>query len=278
MNEQQLAQYNQLYNQLLNSSSQTPTAIPMTSGGAVQGGTNFLNSPEYALLYGQQNAAQQAANMQNGTYNPITAFQQDPGFQFNLSQALAQTQNASAAKGLLNSGSTQNALLNQASGLQNQQYQTWLGQQNNLFNNYQNQLANLSNLGANASNQQASQVNNNSNLLAQLLSNANLSTGQGISNANLGTGQTIAQLLANQGVLNAGAYLNTGAAQANNLFQGANLQTQINANNSASAAGTQGSYNNLNSLGGSYSGGSGQTFQLPNGYVGNGPNPFGSMY
>jgi len=249
MTADQLAQYNALYGQLTQPSSTAATPIQDTSGGAVLGAQNFVNTPEYSLLYGQQNAQNQSNALAGGTYNPTTAFQQDPAYQYNMDQALAQVNNGSAAKGLLESGQTQRDLQTTAQGIQNNTYQNWLGQQSNLFANYQNQLSNLTNMGSSTANNQATTANSNSNLLAQLLSGANLQTGSGISNANLSTGQNISTLLANLGNMLAGAQLNTGAAQSNNLFQGATLGTQINANNNASNAQTASSINNKSAYG-----------------------------
>jgi|ERR1700733_5002853 len=245
MDETQLAQYNQLYQQATNPS--VATSIPMTAGGSQQGLNSFLNTPEYALLYGQQNGANQAINATNGTYNPVQAFQNDPGYQYNMNQALGQVNSASAAKGLLESSAGNTSLMNTASGLQNQYYQTFLGQQNSLFGNYQNQLANLTNLGSQSTgNQNAYNLGTG---LAQLLSGNYQNTASGLSNANLQTGQNISSLLANQGMFGANAQLNTGAAQANNIFQGNQFSAQIQAANLASQAGTQSSINNSSALG-----------------------------
>src|SRR6185437_10619705 len=219
---------------------------------------NFFNSPEYQALYGSQAAQQNASAIANGTYNPTTAFQADPSYQYNMDQALRQVNNSSAARGLLESGQTQRDLLSTAQGLQNNYYQNWLGQQNQLFgnyqnnlntnlnnyqnnvsgqyqnynnnqisgfNNYQSQLANLANLGL--QNNGASQANSNAQTLAQLFSGNNMTAGTNTSNNIIGTGNNITQLLAQLGYLLGGQQLNTSAAQANNIFQGNQFQAQI---------------------------------------------------
>ena len=263
MDPAQLALYNQLYNQYnpASSSQTAPSAIDLTAGGPTAGLQQFFNSPIYSLLYGTNLANQNQANLMNGTYNPVTSFFNDPSYQFALSEGSRNIANNFAAKGLTDSGAFSKALSDYGQGTASQYYGNYLSTQNSLFNNYQNQLSGLAQLGAQTNG--ANQANANGNLLAQLLSGANLSTGQNLANAALNVGENAGTLYGNQGVLGAGAYLNTGAAMSNNLFQGASLASQISNANAATQAGNQSGANNLGilsgarggSTGGSYSGG-----------------------
>ena len=254
-----LAQYN----------AQLPTsisAIQETAGGSNLGLQNYFSTPSAALNYGQAGANSMATAAGNGTYNPITAFQNsDPSYQYQINQAMQNVNNQSAAHGLLESGATQQDLLSTSQNLQNTQYQNWLGQQNSLFGNYQTQLGNLATAGL-ATNG-ATQANSNANTLAGLTStndttaatnigNANVSTGSSLSNANLGTSSNISQLLQALGINNASMYENTGAAVSNNIFNGNQFQAQIDSeimNQNAQSAGASAA---SNGLGGSSGGGS----------------------
>lgn len=193
---------------------------------------NFMQTPGYQLLYGQ-NAT---------SLDPAQRFQQDPGYQYAQNQASQQLQHTYANRGLADSGALTGAIANQAQGYANQGYQTYLGQQNGLFANYQNQLANMVTAGT-AANGSSAALSTGAGL-ANSLSN----TGTGIAgtqasgaNASLSTANDLASLFGNQGVFGANAMMNTAAAQSNNLMQGAELQTQINASNSASQAGSMNS-------------------------------------
>jgi len=240
MDASQLQQYQTLM-------SNPATTTPQTSGVSSAGMVNFFNSPIYGMLYGQQGATSNATAAQNGTYNPVTAFQNsDPSYQYQINQALENVNNMGAAKGLLESTNTQNNLLNTSQNLQNQQYQNWLGQQNSLFSNYQNQLYGLANQGA--VNTQATSSNSANQNLASLLAQLTSSTGSQLSSNSQNTGQTISQILANQGVLNANAYLGLGAGLSNNIFQGNTFTAQTQAQQSAQAAQNASNRNNLQSF------------------------------
>jgi hypothetical protein len=230
--------YVQQYENLL-ANPGTVDPAQLTGGTAQQGMQNFFNTPQYQLLFG------------NNGGNPISTdptqrFQQDPGYAFNLNQALNAVNAKSAAGGLLESGTGEQNLLSTAQGMQNQEYQTWLGQQNGLFTGYQNQLSALAQFGAGQT-QSQNQVSTG-DLLAQLLLGANLSTGQGVSNANLGTGSNISSLLGNQGTLNAGAYLNTAGAQVGALLSAAGLGAQMSNSSAQNYNQAQSNQNNTNAL------------------------------
>jgi len=226
-NNDLVSQFMQQYQQYM----ADPNSIPVDTSTQNNGLFNFLNTPGYGLMYGQENAAEQAAAAQAGTYDPTKAFREDPGFQFNQEQTAKQMQQYAASKGLLESGPLQIELQKQLQGNQNQQYQTWLGQQNSLFNNYQNQLAALTQFGAGQTG--AQQGVDSSNMLAQLIAGAYNTAGSNTANVNLATGQDIASMLQAQGVYSGNAYMNTAAANANNIMQGNLFGTQLNAANLA---------------------------------------------
>lgn len=268
--------YNQ-YQNFLQQSGYNPNASTNVNSGTATNPANpqgalqsFLNSPQYQLMFGN-NAAQQYA--QNGSFNPQQAFQQDPGTQFAIQQGLKDLQQQGAAKGLLESGPMQQNLLKYAQGMEDQQYQRFLQNQNSVFQNYQGQLAQMSNLGSGltGANTAASLYSNLGNQLGQY----NYGTGNNIAGANLSTSNDIASLLANQGVLNANAYLSTGAAQAQGLMANAGMNAQINAMNQANQGymnagslfgGSNSGYNSTPTVGTYYGGGGmgpGQFFARP---------------
>ncbi len=198
---------------------------------------NFMNTPQYQLAYGNNQAA-----------DPSERFRNDTGTQLAIQQGMNTLQNQYAAKGLGGSG----ALAKSLGDYQYNHYNDWMnnqvGMQNNYNTNtmntmqsYQSQLANLAQFGSTQTG--GAQGLQNSQQLASLLGNANLATGQNLSSAQLGVGENLAQLSANQGVYGGNAYLGTAAGQSNNIMQGMSLATQI-ANmiqaGNASAAGGQG--------------------------------------
>lgn len=263
--------------------SNTPVANGTTTGATQQpagGLSGFLNSPQYQALFGSGAASQMSAD---GTYNPVTAFQQDPGTQWAIDQGIKQLQQQGAAKGILQSGPMQEHILDYVTGLENQKYQQYQGQVGGAFTGYQNMLAGLAGLGSGVTG-----ANTAASLFGQQAQLANsdiYGTGSQIAGFNMSAGQDIASLLANLGSSNASAILNTGAAKANQLNVAAGMNAQANNNQMASNATSAGSnaMNNAygNALGytpgntASYLSNGGGGFQLPNGYVGNGSNPFG---
>lgn len=218
---------------LLNGQSSSATPVPMTQASASTGLNQFFNTPGAQLMYGQ-NPAQQTAN--GGSFNPATAFQNDPGVQMAVQQGQIPINNSFAARGLGQSGALSQAL---TQNLYNN-YSNYTAGLGSAFNNYQGQLAQLSNAGMGANSQNATNQYNAGTTLSQLLSNANLSTGQNLASVYGNTGSNISSLVANQGVLGASGYLNTGAAQSNNYMQAMNLAAQVAANQNASMASGQG--------------------------------------
>ena len=198
-NNNQLAQYNQNFQQGLGS---------------------FMSSPAYMLAYGNDTSS-----------NPAMNFMMNPGMQLANQQAMNAVGNSYTGKGLGNSGAL-------AVGMQNAEYQNYNAynqQQSALLGNYQSQLAALAGAGMGVSG--GTQAQSNGQQLASLLSNANLQTGQGLSNLYQGVGNNISQLYGNEGAADTSAILNTGSAMANNLFNTTGLLAQINAANQASLTG-----------------------------------------
>lgn len=178
-------------------------------------------------------------------YNNYTGFTQNQANLYNTGlQNVTANQTANTGINQFNAGVQQNNINNQQA-YQQQQVNNYTGQQNllgNSFNTYQNQLAGLANNGASSS--MANMSNTNSQQLASLLAQLQSQTGTSMSNNGLGVSQNISQLLANNGVLQSGLLMNTGAAMSNNQLQGsllgaqlANVQNQSNAQTASSGLG-----------------------------------------
>lgn len=206
----------------------TPPAQQITASPQSTLQNEFFNSPAFQLQYGT-GPQQQIA--QTGSYNPATAFANDPGVALAVQQGAIPLENNFAARGLSQSGALTQAL----SQYMYNNYNSYTSGQGTLFNNYQNQLAGLTSLGAQTATNQGNTINSDASTIATGTSNNAMNTANSLSNANLSTAQNVSTLLGNQGVLDASAYLNTGAAQSNNLFQGAGLGAQINQNQQAQA-------------------------------------------
>lgn len=214
---------------ITNQAAQQITASPSST---LQ--NEFFNSPAFQLQYGT-GPQQQVA--QTGSYNPATAFANDPGVTLATQQGAIPLENNFAARGLSQSGALSQALTQYMYNNYNQ----YTAGQGSLFNTYQNQLSGLASLGANTATNQANTINSDASTIATGTSANNMNTASGVASANLGTANNISTLLGNQGVLDASAYLNTGAAQAGNLFQGASMGQQIASNQQANQAQTQSS-------------------------------------
>lgn len=248
--QSELGTYNNLYNQ----ANQSVTGAGFQNVGAYENALNspatanqggiagapaatsglaqYANSPQAQLLYG--------ANAQN-MGNPATMFQNDAGTQMALQQQNNALNNQYAQKGLVQSGA-------ESTGLSQNLYSNYNTYQNQLgtnFSNYQNQLAGLTQFGAGQTGSQ--------NVYSAGTTNATNT---------LGTGQNVSTLQANQGQSIANAQLAAAAATSGNLFNGLNLQTQIQLNqaaanaNAASSAGTAAGTAAASGGGGGSSGGS----------------------
>jgi hypothetical protein len=153
----------------------------------------YMNSTGYQLL------------------NAPGAYQQSPGYQYAMDQAIGQTQGNAAARGLLESGSALRGMNNAIQGVAQQDYSNWWQRQNQQFGDYQNRLAGLA--GGNVGGDMANQLGTN---LAQ---------------GTMQTGGNIGGLLGNQGTAGYGGLVNTGAAQSGNMTNAGAQQAQINAAN-----------------------------------------------
>lgn len=194
--------------------------------------TSVIQNPQTTLQQFQQTPAYQLQYGQNATSaNPYTNFTNDPGVQGAIAQGSNALMNNYAARGLSQSTAGADSLTQYMYN----NYGSYNSGQANLFNTYQNQLSGLAGLGANESSQLGTQAANAGSTIGTTQSANTQNTSQSLANANLQTGSNISSLEGNQGVLDASAYLNTGAAQANNLFQGNALQAQINSANQSQA-------------------------------------------
>lgn len=101
-------------------------------------GTDYLNKAisGYQPLYDAGNKSLAGYDMyanalglngQSGTDAAKSAFQAGPGYQWNVDQALDQTNRRANASGMQMSGNTLAALQDRASNLADQSYQGWLG-------------------------------------------------------------------------------------------------------------------------------------------------------
>lgn len=195
---------------------QNPTLGPTQSGGGSVGNptnqpgmatqspqdalNNYYNTPGYQMLFGNQ---------------AVQNFQQSPGYQYAVNQALLQTQQNAASKGLLESGRVMRDMTSTAQNLANQDYNNWWTNQANQYNNYQNRLQGLA--GGSVGADQANALGTN------------------LANTSLQTGNNIASLFGNQANAGLGGIINTGAAQVNALGQAAATQAQIQSANQSTA-------------------------------------------
>lgn len=208
---------------LLNSPQTSTGGIDQIQASANTGMQQFMNSPAYQFMYGN-----------NTSTDPSQRFQNDAGTQLAIQQGMKPLLDNYAAQGLSQSGALAKAL----SDYSYNHYNDFRTQQGSLFNNYQNQLAGLTQMGTQNSGSQ--NAYNMGNTLTQLLGNANLATGQNLAQAFLGTGSNISSLLGNQGVLGASGYLNTAGVLNQNSLNGLSLMAQLAANQNAGQASAMG--------------------------------------
>lgn len=90
-------------------------------------------------------------------------FTADPGYQYRLKQGLDSVQSSAAARGMLNSGSTMNAVGAEAQGQASQEYNNWYNRYWGETTDYLNRLTGQSNSGQNAALGQASAAGNMGN-------------------------------------------------------------------------------------------------------------------
>ncbi len=153
----------------------------------------YKNTPGYQLL------------------NAPGAYQQSPGYQYAMDQAMGQVQGAASAKGMLESGAVLKNMQQTASGLAQQDYGNWWNRQNQLYGDYQNRLQGLA--GGPTGSADA------------------MTAGANGAQANLQTGSNLGSLFGNQGTAGMGGIINTGAAQSGNMINAGQQQAQVGAAN-----------------------------------------------
>jgi hypothetical protein len=137
-----------------NVTNAAPSGAAVPFGGAAGGGSGSdwfsQNAPSGA---GATTSA--AAAPYQGLVTPFSGlsaseFQQSPGFQFAMDQAMRAVQSSAAAKGTLLTGGTLKALQGYATGLANQDYQNAFQRALQTHQTQYNDLYNLANLGLGA--------------------------------------------------------------------------------------------------------------------------------
>lgn len=173
-----------------------------------------------------------------GTFKAPTLAQAQatPGYQFTLQQGEQAIQNSAAAHGMLQSGGTQKALAQYATGLADNTYNNLFNQDLAAYNANQQGLLSLANLGVTANSQN---ISAGSTYGGQLTSLAGLSANSNLQGAGL---------LANTNMSGAGLLSST-AMQGNQYIGTTGLQGAVDAGNfrvgagNAQAAGTMGAAN-----------------------------------
>lgn len=117
-----------------------------------------------------------------GSGAPYGGFQQSPGYQYMLNQTLGGINNRATVNGGLNSGNTLKALQQNAYGLANQDWYSYLGQISNLSNTGQNAAANLGSIGATTATSIGNSLVGAANANAAGTIGATSAIGQGITN------------------------------------------------------------------------------------------------
>ena len=182
---------------------------PYTPGGGQQpGGLLQMNSanPQAALDSYKNTPGYQLLNAPG-------AYQQSPGYQYAMDEAMKQTQGAASARGMLESGAVLKDMQRTASGLAQQDYGNWWNRQNQLYGDYQNRLQGLA--GGPTGSADA------------------MTAGANMAQANLQTGSNLGSLFGNQGTTGMGGIINTAAAQAGNMINAGQQQATVNAANQA---------------------------------------------
>lgn len=209
---------------------QTSTPIGSTLGYQNPGSVNMSNTAGYAgtgnnagqgqagVLQMQQANPQSALDAYKSTpgyqlLNSPGSYQQSPGYQYAMDQAMNQVQSGASAKGMLESGSVIKSMQQTASGLAQQDYGNWWNRQNQLYGDYQNRLQGLA--GGPTGSADA------------------MTAGANSAQANLQTGSNLGSLFGNQGTSGMGGIINTAAAQSGNMINAGQQQATVNAANQA---------------------------------------------
>jgi hypothetical protein len=194
-------------------------------GSVFSNGTVGYNIPGASTTAGQAGTLQMTpANAQSALdsykntagyqlLNTPGAYQQSPGYQYALQQALQSVNSNAAARGMLESGAALKQAQTTAAGLANQDYNNWWNRQNQLYSDYQNRLQGLA--GGPTGSADA------------------MTAGANLAQANLQTGSNLGSLFGGQGTSGMGGIINTAAAQAGNIINAGQQQAQIEAANQA---------------------------------------------
>lgn len=145
--------------------------------------------------------------------NAPGAYQQSPGYQYAMDQAMQGVQNGASAHGMLESGAVIKQMQQTASGLAQQDYGNWWNRQNQLYSDYQNRLQGLAG--------------------GQTGSADAMTAGANAAQGNLQTGSNLGSLFGNQGTSGMGGIINTAAAQSGNMINAGQQQASVNAANQA---------------------------------------------
>jgi hypothetical protein len=149
------------YSQGMNYLNQVPGQLQQTLGPYNQFGKNAGNQLQNQL--GQLLNNPGALLQQFGQ-----GYQQSPGYQFNVNQALGAANRAAAAGGMAGSPQEQAQLASTVSGLANQDYQQYLNNILGLYSGGLNVGENMLGVGAGAANQLAQGLQSNLTNQAQL--------------------------------------------------------------------------------------------------------------
>lgn len=160
--------------------------------------TNQANATQMAMYNQQRADLSPYVNAGNATLSSLSDgsfmnnWQQDPGYQFRMQEGMKAINNASAARGLGNSGATMKALANYGQNQASNEY-------NNIYNRNYGRLSDLARMGQASASGQAAAASNYGNALS-----ANqLNMGQAVSANELGQSQRFTNAL--QGMQQAGA-------------------------------------------------------------------------
>lgn len=186
---------------------------PVGYGNPGQGGNGSTSNvqmqqadPNAALNQYQSTAGYQLLNSPG-------AYQQSPGYQYAMDQAMNQVQNGASARGMLESGAVLKSMQQTASGLAQQDYGNWWNRQNQLYGDYQNRLQGLA--GGPTGSADA------------------MTAGANAAQGNLQTGSNLGSLFGQQGTSGMGGIINTAAAQSSNMINAGQQQATVNSTNQA---------------------------------------------
>lgn len=175
----------------------------------------------------RQAGAQALSQMQDPNFQKnfsMSDFQQDPGYQFQLSEGNKAINAAAAARGMGNSGATMKALTAYGQNMANQSYNDAYNRYNNNQTNNFNRLSTLAGLGSGANNQQVASSANFGNQISQ----NQLGVGNAQAAGYMGQGQQqgafVGQLYKN---LNTGLGMAGGGGGGGGMFSDERLKTDL---------------------------------------------------